>query len=270
MEQTMRVKMPTMTDPQDPKDAPHSHNGGGSGFIPYVSAWESLPDAIKRVTAGGRPKDRAQTDLCQAIADGLVKIRGKLKRHTPSHMTSKAVLEGKDFQIPPDLKPADLDERSCPRNPWVVRRESFSPSGYWYLEWIKVCRADVTNVFCSAGKQDETTRHASSEAPATNTRRPALESRVPIGPGPSSIAGPRKLGAAGPARRRGARPLKFEQTRDAMRNDIQRGRHTVADLEDMLEKNLVTNYDVSRDTARKARKAVLSELDSRQIPTNDK
>jgi DNA-binding GntR family transcriptional regulator len=38
----------------------------------------------------------------------------------------------------------------------------------------------------------------------------------------------------------------------------------------MLEKNLAMNYGVSRDTARKARNAVLSELNSRQIPTIDK
>jgi hypothetical protein len=55
-----------------------------------------------------------------------------------------------------------------------------------------------------------------------------------------------------------------------MRDDIQQGRRTVAQLEDMFEKDLSANYGVSRDTARKARKAVLSELKSRQIPTNDK
>jgi DNA-binding GntR family transcriptional regulator len=55
-----------------------------------------------------------------------------------------------------------------------------------------------------------------------------------------------------------------------MRNDLQQGRITVAQLEDMLEKNLATKYGISRDTARRARNAVLSELDSRQIPTNDK
>jgi DNA-binding GntR family transcriptional regulator len=55
-----------------------------------------------------------------------------------------------------------------------------------------------------------------------------------------------------------------------MRNDIQQGRHTVAELENMLEKNLAAQYGVSRDTVRKARRAVLSELNSRQIPTNDK
>jgi DNA-binding GntR family transcriptional regulator len=45
-----------------------------------------------------------------------------------------------------------------------------------------------------------------------------------------------------------------------MRSDIQRGRRTVAELESMLEKNLSANYGVSRDTARKARTAVLSEF----------
>ncbi|MFZ1951068.1 MAG: hypothetical protein WCA05_11500 [Pseudolabrys sp.] len=55
-----------------------------------------------------------------------------------------------------------------------------------------------------------------------------------------------------------------------MRNDIHQGRYTVAQLRDMLEKNLATNYRVSRDTARKARNAVMSELISRQIPTNNK
>jgi DNA-binding GntR family transcriptional regulator len=45
-----------------------------------------------------------------------------------------------------------------------------------------------------------------------------------------------------------------------MRNDIQQGRRTLAELEIMLEKNLSELYGVSRDTARKARRAVLSEF----------
>jgi DNA-binding GntR family transcriptional regulator len=55
-----------------------------------------------------------------------------------------------------------------------------------------------------------------------------------------------------------------------MRSDLQQKRHTVAQLENMLEKDLSANYGVSRDTARKARKAVLLELNSQQTPTNDK
>ncbi len=70
---------PIMLNAQDPKNAPHRRRGD---FMPYVPAWERLPDAIKRVTAGGRPKDQAQTELCQAIADRMVKIQCKLERHT--------------------------------------------------------------------------------------------------------------------------------------------------------------------------------------------
>lgn len=267
----MRAQMPIdpMPNPQDPKDALHSH--GDSGLMPYVSAWELLPDAITRVTVGGRSKDMAEADLCRAIADGAVRIRGKLRKHATRHMTSNMVLQGTDFRISPEIKPADLDWKSSrPLEPWIVRRDIFRLPGSWHLEWIQVCRTDVTKTLCAAKEQGETTRHASSETPATSTSRSPLESQqMPGGRGPSSTAGPRKPNAE-PARRRGARPQKFEQAKDAMRNDIQHGRHTAAQLDDMLEKNLATNYGVSRDTARKARKAVLSELNSRQFPTNDK
>lgn len=113
-------------------------------------------------------------------------------------------------------------------------------------------------------------QHAASQTPAS-TSRPAVEGQeLPVGCGRRSTAGPRKSAAGGPGRRRGPRPQKFEQTKEAMRNELQQGRLTLAQLDDMLEKNLVTKYGVSRDTARRARNAVLSELNSRQIPTYDK
>ena len=71
--------------------------------MPHIPAWERLADAVRRVTAGRRPKELAQIDLCRAIADGTVKIRCKLKRHT-TRFTSNAVLEGKDFHIPTEIK----------------------------------------------------------------------------------------------------------------------------------------------------------------------
>jgi transposase len=59
-----------------------------------------------------------------------------------------------------------------------------------------------------------------------------------------------------------------------MRRDIREDRQTADTLNGMPEKNLASIYGVSRDTARKARDAVLSETDensnSRQTPTNDK
>ncbi len=57
-------------------------------------------------------------------------------------------------------------------------------------------------------------------------------------------------------RPRGPKPKKLEQVKEAMRNDIRQGRRTVAELSNMLEKDLAAEYGVSRDTARKARKAV--------------
>jgi hypothetical protein len=61
-------------------------------------------------------------------------------------------------------------------------------------------------------------------------------------------------------RRRGPKPKKFEKTKQAMECDIQQGRLSIPDLDAMLEKEMEERYGVSRDTAREARKATLSEF----------
>ena len=66
-------------------------------------------------------------------------------------------------------------------------------------------------------------------------------------------------------RKRGRKPTKLERVKDAMRRDIREGRHTDASLRDMLQKSLATNYNVSRDTACKARDVVLSEFAENSI-----
>src|SRR5437660_3477638 len=91
----------------------------------YISEWERLSDALARVTAAtGLSQDEVRTDICQAIADGAIKIQCKLGRHTTKNLTaSKRVLEGTVFQIPTKIKSEDLDwERSRPVKPWEVRR----------------------------------------------------------------------------------------------------------------------------------------------------
>jgi DNA-binding GntR family transcriptional regulator len=45
-----------------------------------------------------------------------------------------------------------------------------------------------------------------------------------------------------------------------MRHDIKTGQLSLVDLQEMLEKNLATKYDASRDTVRKARNAVVSRI----------
>ena len=227
--------------------------------MPYVPSWERLPAALERImTAAGLSKDDAQSNICRALADRVVRFRGQLKKHTTSPMRASAVLEGGDFDIPTTIRQEDLDwEQSRPVNPWVVRREHFRPPGYWELAWIELFRADVTNALC-AGPPGEFVRQALVETGVTSSRRPTLEG-TSVDPGPRS-SNPQSPGAAGSPRRRGAQPKKFEQTKAAMRDDIQQQRRSVAQLKEMLEKDLSATYGVSRDTARKARKAVLSEF----------
>jgi Queuosine biosynthesis protein QueC len=69
------------------------------------------------------------------------------------------------------------------------------------------------------------------------------------------------------ARRRGKRSKKLEQVKEAMRGDIRDGKRTAESLNAMLEKELENTYGASRDTTRKARAAVLSEIVGRQIAT---
>jgi hypothetical protein len=56
------------------------------------------------------------------------------------------------------------------------------------------------------------------------------------------------------------RAKKLERVKEAMRDDVRQGRYTLSELQNMAEKSMAANYGVSRDTARKALKAILSEL----------
>jgi hypothetical protein len=133
---------------------------------------------------------------------------------------------------------------------------------------IEVYSADVTKVLCVA-REPTSPQIAAIETPLAGESRLTLERQEPVGFAPRSTAGLRKPSAAGSGRR-GVKPEKFERTKTAMRNDIEQGQLSTLDLSEMKEKNLASMYCVSRDTARKARNAVLSELNSRQISTNDK
>ena len=78
--------------------------------------------------------------------------------------------------------------------------------------------------------------------------------------GAHSIAASPTAAPTHSARPLGRRPKKLDQVKEAMREDIRLGRKTPDGLRDMLEKELAAGYGVSRDTARKARDAVLSEM----------
>ena len=112
----MRVKIPTdptIPNPQDPKDAPHSHDGGDSGFMPYVPAWERLADAIKRVMAGRAPeRDGTNRPLPSHRRSNRQNSGANSRGTQPGALLRSRVLEGKDFEIPTEIKPKDLDWES--------------------------------------------------------------------------------------------------------------------------------------------------------------
>ncbi len=114
------------------------------------SIWVRLNEAARLVmdAAAGCSKEEAQADICQAVADGVIRIRGRLKNQATGPMRSKEVLEGPAFDIKPTMKPDDLDwEQSRPLKPWTVRRGSYSLPGSWILDWIELSSTDIASRF---------------------------------------------------------------------------------------------------------------------------
>jgi hypothetical protein len=68
------------------------------------------------------------------------------------------------------------------------------------------------------------------------------------------------------ARKRGAKPKVFDKIKASMIADIHSGDVARAQLADMLQKELVARYGGSREPARRAREAVLSEISDAGIP----
>ncbi len=141
-----------------------------------VPTWERLSAATERVMAtAGLSKEDAQSLICRAIADGILKFRGKVGRHMiRSIHGGKRALEEKDFHLSPDIQREDFDwEQSRPLNPWGVRREILNQPGLWNVDWIEVFSADVTKL-CTSRSQGEATQRPSRTG-ATRRSQPAFE-----------------------------------------------------------------------------------------------
>jgi hypothetical protein len=71
-------------------------------------------------------------------------------------------------------------------------------------------------------------------------------------------------------RKRGLQPKKLLRVKTEMLHGLKHGALTTKHLESLKEKEFEHRYNVSGDTARRARDLALSEYNSRQIATNDK
>jgi hypothetical protein len=149
----------------------------------YVSDWERLPDALKRVMASGIEEDETKQDICNAIADRKIKIRGLVVKEEGRGSFGERVVgtvrHGGEIEIPSHLSSRDFDwDNSRPVSPW--QESPIHNSGVfaarWHLEWIEVFRADVTILLCGATARDggvppQSDPNVSAVAPAAFPKR---------------------------------------------------------------------------------------------------
>ncbi len=164
-------------------------------FVPYESAWESLPDAVERIMKSrGASREQAQADLCHAISDGQFRLRAQLDRHAGGSQKSSSVVYETELEIPIKLNPGDLDwQKSRPTAPWRLRKLERHHSGLWYLKHFELSREDICTILlqgCDAvaanistepiGPPRKTERKKSSRVIAEN----AIREIYPDGPPP--------------------------------------------------------------------------------------
>lgn len=154
----------------------------------YITVWERLTEAVARVMdETGRTSEEVKADICMAISDRTIRIRGELKSHAiKGFRASNRVLEGDDFQIPARLKPADIDwQASRPTKSWIARTGNSRTSGYWNLEWVEVSRADVQNALCvplpASQESKEKTGTSKKSQPARKRAEEAIRELYPRG-----------------------------------------------------------------------------------------
>lgn len=212
----------------------------------YTPDWEPLAGALERVMATGASEEEAKLDLCGAIADRKIRVRVRI---AASDDRRRQLFSGGNVGVPGQLRRSDLDwVQSRPIAKWSIGPrpgEHYTSIEGWKdrpLDLIELSTADVIEVLCGQLSATVPREAFTIELPHSETGE----------------------------RRRGPRPKKLEKVKQAMRDDILHGRQTVDDLRQMLEKQLADSYDVSRDTARKARTAVVSEFVENSIATNDK
>jgi hypothetical protein len=192
--------------------------------VAYDPEWEPLANALIRVMASGVNEQQAKADICNAVADRQIVARVVIDK---SHLLDGGrTFSGGNVGIPPRLNATDFDwAQSRPLKPW-----SIGPMHGQHYTWL-------------GGWQDRPI--SLIELSTADVRDVLCNAGIPTN-----------------TRNAGRKPTKLEQTKTAMRDDIKSKKLTPGQLKEMLQKNLAERYNVSRETACKAREEVLSEINS--------
>jgi len=169
----------------------------GSRHLPIEPQWERIAEARARVMAGtGCSTEKAQRDICRAVAGGVVRVRAQVGRHAGTELPGGTTLESEHFEVPPDLRPEDLDwERSRPLEAWMVPRRPGRPTtpGHWYLEWIELRSSDISDHLCISGQERASVEPsiqagvATRSPPAREQAKRAIDELYPQGVPPPAV-----------------------------------------------------------------------------------
>jgi hypothetical protein len=188
--------------------------------------YETLRAALVHIVASGKTEAQTRLDICNGIVRGEIRVRVTIAGS--DHEYGGAIFPGRNVSLAVQLVPSDLDwDASRPREPWLVgpNMSGNDPRLRWATQprWIALIELSTDDV-----------------------------SRLckPIEPSKHTASGERN---------RGRKPAVREATIKAMRDDIRARKLTRNDLDNMQEKEMTARWGGSRDTVRKARKAVLRD-----------
>jgi hypothetical protein len=112
--------------------------------------WESLAEALQRVVSVGVEIETAKKEICDHIAQDLIRFR-VLPSGSSQFLTGKMAV-----QVPPLLKPMDLDwEQSRPKRQWQVDPWKFYSWEKSEINLIQLCIFDVESQLCDPKRTSE-------------------------------------------------------------------------------------------------------------------
>jgi hypothetical protein len=129
---------------------------GGSRIMGYIRDWLRLSEALELVVAAGQSNSEAQSDICNAIANGKIRIQLS---------ADEAELYGKVIPnplpgvvgIPRDISPNEMDwQNSRPKGSWPDARV---PPYRFRVALILLSSADVIEVLCGGKNPSEQSSH---------------------------------------------------------------------------------------------------------------
>lgn len=189
------VKSP-IPDPMDGMCPSANHWVRGAFAVTYTPKWESLSAAADRLAkTSGCSQDQARSAICQAISDGVIKVRGKLARHDIRSLKSTYVVCGNHLEIPTGLKPDDFDWlNSRPVKPWFLRNIQGLHHGPWHLAYIELFGPDrekhlLSNIEPTVGptapQSEKQPKRKRRENPKLKVAKIANDALWPNGPPPT-------------------------------------------------------------------------------------